>query len=243
MVYCRCRIPFGGLLNTAPASTAELRESVGPLWAELVAEPFCRAIADGSLPLTSFRFYVSQNLIYLQDYARMLAVGASRARNGAELEQFTDALDNIVKVEIPQNERLLARVEALVGVRNRADLTPGPATVAYTSWLTSIAARGNADDIAAALLPCAWSYGDIACGLTVVTSTERLYGEWIEFFASEDYAHVVKNLRAAFDARLAIMTADARTKAAQTFLFGCRLERQFWHQGLMCTQWPDLGEV
>lgn len=227
--------------GAAPTTTAELRASVGPLWHALIEHPFPAGLAAATLPLERFRFYVTQNLLYLPDYARMLAVGASRSQDGVVLAEYTDALVNIVRVEIPQNERMRADVVAQAGEGPATEGVRAPATVAYTSWLLSIAANGDANDIAAALLPCAWSYGEIARALIDDAVAHPVYSGWLAFFASDDYDAVVTTLRESFDRELAGMSESARERAAEIFLTGCRLERQFWDQGFSGASWPDLA--
>lgn len=223
-----------------PATTADLRDQAGALWTDLLDHPFPRGLAEASVPVAQFRFYVAQNLCYLPDYARMLATAAARSRDDAGLAHFSAALANIVDVEIPQNRRMLARAAELAGPCVDTDLEPAPATVAYTSWLLAVAARGDADDIAAALLPCAWSYGEIAAGLIGSAVPHPVLHEWVAFFATPSYAAVVAELRSGFDDRLAQLGADARRRAAATFRTGCRLERRFWDQAATGEQWADL---
>ncbi|WP_159499036.1 thiaminase II [Microbacterium sp. 18062] len=224
---------------TAPRTTAELREHARPLYDALVHHEFPRQLASGVLPPERFRFYVTQNLLYLPDYARMLAAGAARTHDDQTLAEFTRAVVNIVDVEIPQNERLREAIVALAGPVPEADTTKAPATVAYTSWLLAIAGSGNTADISAALLPCAWSYGDIALRLLPDVAEHPVYTDWIAFFASDEYAAVVNGLRTAFDRELAELSERERARLTEIFVTGCRLERQFWDQGLNATLWPD----
>ena len=227
-------------MSAAPATTAELREAAGGLWNALIEHPFPAGLADATLPPERFRYYVTQNLLYLPDYARMLAVGASRAPDGVVLEEYTEALVNIVKVEIPQNERMLATAVDLAGPAPEHESVRAPATVAYTSWLLAVAATGDSNDIAAALLPCAWSYGEIARRVQPTAVAHPVYSGWVDFFASDAYDAVVTTLRESFDRELASMTEAARMRAADIFVTGCRLERQFWDQGFSGATWPDL---
>jgi thiaminase/transcriptional activator TenA len=233
--------PASAPAPAAPSTTAGLRDSVGPLWNALIEHPFPRGLADGTLPPERFRFYLAQNLLYLPDYARMLAMGATRSPDLRGLGEYTDALVNIVAVEIPQNERMHADAVVLAGEGPASEAVRAPATVAYTSWLLSIAATGDANDIAAALLPCAWSYGEIATGLIDGAVEHPAYRGWVEFFASPAYAAVVTTLRESFDRELAAMPEAARVRAADIFITGCRLERQFWDQGFAGTTWNDLS--
>lgn len=46
------------------------------LWSEFIDHPFVRGIANGTLPLESFIFYLKQDYLYLQHYARAAALAA-----------------------------------------------------------------------------------------------------------------------------------------------------------------------
>jgi hypothetical protein len=63
----------------APMFSAHLRQLADSIWAAQHAHPFVRGIGDGTLPLDKFAFWVRQDYRYLVDYARVFALGASRA--------------------------------------------------------------------------------------------------------------------------------------------------------------------
>lgn len=46
------------------------------LWSEFIDHPFVRGIADGTLPVESFTYYLKQDYLYLQHYARAAALAA-----------------------------------------------------------------------------------------------------------------------------------------------------------------------
>ncbi len=224
-------------------SSASLRTIAAPIWDALVSHPFTRGLADGTLPPERFRFYISQNLLYLPEYARMIAIGASRSVDNRALAESTRALVNIVDVEIPQNVRMRDDIVAIAGPTGPSDLIMAPATAAYSSWLLATAGSGTALDVSAALLPCAWSYGEIARGLIDVVSAKDalpVYREWLAFFASDDYDAVVVDLRHAFDRDYAAADDASRARLADIFVTGCRMERLFWDQGFAGRHWPDL---
>jgi len=227
---------------SAPATSEEFRRSAGVVWDSLIRHEFPRHLADATLPPERFRFYISQNILYLPEYARMIAVGASRTVDIRGLEESSRAIANIVEVEIPQNVRMRDGIVELAGPVTCADEVMAPATTAYTSWLLAVAARGSVIDISAALLPCAWSYGVIARKLVPGSSPHPVYREWLRFFASDDYDAVVTELRTAFDRNLAETRETQREHLASIFLTGCRMERQFWDQGLTASHWPDLTD-
>ena len=49
----------------ATSFTQSLRAPNEDIWKTLLGNRFVAAMADASLPLESFRFYIEQNLIYL----------------------------------------------------------------------------------------------------------------------------------------------------------------------------------
>jgi thiaminase/transcriptional activator TenA len=226
---------------SATASLGDrLRTECRKDWELLHAHPFVRALADATLPPDAFRFYVEQNLQYLPEYARAMALGAGRAHDLGTMRVFAADLANVVEVEIPQNEELLRRAIEL-GARDRGGGEGmAPATLAYTSFLVATAARGRTLEVLAAILPCTWSYGEIASRLVDDVVEHPVYAEWIRFFGSADYARVVDTMRADFEERAA--GADEATQERLSFLFSTsvRLERDFWDMAYGLEHWPDV---
>jgi thiaminase (transcriptional activator TenA) len=201
-----------------------LRDGCEPAWSGLADHPFVRGLADGSLEPERFRFYLEQNLFYLPRYARVMAMGVAKARDERELRLFAAALSQVIDVEIPENRDLLQRVCEL-GAEDRGGADePAPAALAYTSWLESVAAAGGTPEILAAVLPCTWSYGDIAKRLAP-GAPHPIYADWIALFAGDDYSDVVQRMRR--DTDELIGGADLEP-LADIFRTGVRLERGFW---------------
>jgi thiaminase/transcriptional activator TenA len=208
---------------TAVSLTERLRAGCRDEWEALHAHPFVRGLADGTLPLDAFRFYLEQNLQYLPEYARAMALGASRADDVSTMRIFAAELTNIVESEIPQNEALLQRAIELGAADRGGTAGTAPATVAYTSFLVGTAARGGPAEIMAAIVPCTWSYGEIAGRLEV--AEHPLYAEWVRFFGSPGYGRIVEAMRRDFE-RLA---GDAEEERLQwLFTTAVRCERAFW---------------
>jgi thiaminase/transcriptional activator TenA len=121
-----------------------------------------------------------------------------------------------------------------------------PATVAYTSYMQALSLRGGPLEIMAALLPCAWSYVEIATRLRVGTDAAHpVYGDWIAYFSRPDVVDMVGAMRRDFDALLAEEGSNqVRERAlADVFATSSRLERAFWEMAYTFEQWPDLGDA
>jgi thiaminase/transcriptional activator TenA len=217
-----------------------LREECLPVWGALHTHPFVTELAAGTLPLEKFRFYLEQNLMYLPEYSRAIAIGASRSRDAEELRSFTAALENIVRTEIPENEALLAKaIEA--GAEDRGGASAmAPANLAYSSYLIAAAFKGGATEVMTAIMPCAWSYGEIAAKLRPDAADHPVYGPWIEFFAGEEYAEIVGRMKDELDA-LARQDRMSAGDLSETFRTGARLELGFWGMAYGLEQWPDVA--
>jgi hydroxymethylpyrimidine/phosphomethylpyrimidine kinase len=50
------------------------------LWSDFIDHPFVLGIADGTLPIESFIYYLKQDYLYLQHYARAAALAAFKCK-------------------------------------------------------------------------------------------------------------------------------------------------------------------
>ncbi|MFN8217890.1 MAG: thiaminase II [Solirubrobacterales bacterium] len=230
-------------MSGAEGSLCEwLRDESLAVWESLHEHPFLVELAAGTLPPEKFRFYLEQNLMYLPEYSRTIAIGAARSRDDAELRSFGGAIDNIVRVEIPENEAFLAQIVEL-GAEDRggaAEMAPG--TLAYTSFLIAAAFKGGPLEVMTAIMPCAWSYGDIARRLQGEAVDHPVYAKWLAFFASDEYSELVERMKAELDA-LARREGTDPAHLSETFRNGARLELGFWEMAYGLEQWPDAAAV
>ena len=118
-----------------------------------------------------------------------------------------------------------------------------PANVAYTSFLLATAAAGGPLEITAAILPCSWSYIEIARGLKDQLAEHPVYADWVGFYLQEEEADLVKNMRETFDqmTRREVMSDDRRSQLGEIFTMSSRLEGMFWEMVYTLDQWPDLA--
>jgi thiaminase/transcriptional activator TenA len=212
-------------------------------WEDLHAHPFLRELVAGTLPLEVFRFYLEQNVRYLPQYARCIAMGAAKAADDEQLEWFEEALTNIVRTELPQNRQLLERVIDLGAEDRRGAAAMAMANRAYTGFLLTVAWRGDALEILTAILPCAWSYGEIASRLEGEIAPHPVYADWVRFFAAPEYAQLVELMRSRLD-RLGRDAGEAtRARLLDVFREGSRLELAFWEMAYGLKQWSDMGAM
>jgi thiaminase (transcriptional activator TenA) len=225
--------------NVLERPSARLRDASEPAWSALAAHPFTRELAAGELAPERFRFYIEQNLMYLPQYARVMALGAAKARDERELALFAAALHQVIEVELPQNRALRERVVELGAPDRGGALEPAPANLAYTSWLLSVAFSGGALEILASVLPCTWSYGAIGQKLAPAAAEHPIYREWICFFADDEYSAVVERMRHDLDDLAGGAGDEELERLAVIFRTGVRLERGFWDMAYTLFAWAD----
>jgi thiaminase (transcriptional activator TenA) len=225
------------------AFSGRLRARCDRIWAGLHAHPFLGELARGTLPLDRFRFFIEQDLLFLPAFARCMAMGAAKSASDAELEFFTRQLDGVVRLEIPSNRRLLDQVISL-GAQDRSGARGmAPANVAYTSFLVATAAAGGPLEITTAILPCSWSYIEIAAELKDQIADHPVYSDWVAFYLQDEEAELVRNMRETFDemTRDGAVSDEKREQLAGIFMMSSRLEGRFWEMAYTLDQWPDLG--
>ena len=211
--------------------SAVLRERGAASWAAAVSHPMVAEIGAGSLPHETFRYYFGQNVLYLEDYARAIALIIGRAPDLAGITVLTRFLSQIVDTELPANYAFLAR---LGGPAQASRARPGPAAVmapvtyAYTRHLLDTAGRHDLPTGLAAVLPCQWSYGELATRLAVAMPADPVYADWIAMFAGDGYNELVQASTSLLDQRADAADAALMTSLAAVFDRSTRYELAFW---------------
>jgi thiaminase/transcriptional activator TenA len=222
--------------------TESLRQPHDVIWDALLTNPFVTEMAAATLPPEKFRYYIEQNLQYLPEYARVLGFGAARSTSAAELTRFAHSLSQIVDVELAANRRLHQAIVDLGAPDRGGALEPSPTCLAYTSYLVATAATGDALDVMAAILPCAWSYHEIAVHHREI-QPHPVYADWLGFFASDDYATYLRGLLGELDEVVGELDDRDLPRLRRRFLIGARYERSFWDMAYTMERWPDVARV
>jgi thiaminase/transcriptional activator TenA len=220
---------------------ASLRGDCRDLWDGLHAHSFIRELAAGTLSPDRFRFFLEQDIFFLPELARAVGLGVAKAETERELAHFAEEMHAVIDRELENNRRLLARVIELGAADRGGLLAAAPATVGYSGFLVSTAGRGGTLEIMAALLPCTWSYAEIAAGLKDEIAPHPVYADWVSFFASDGFVELIAGRRRTLDELAAGLDASRRRQLSQIFTMSTRLEQRFWDMAYNLEQWPDLA--
>jgi thiaminase (transcriptional activator TenA) len=207
--------------------SSDLRERGRPVWMAAISHPMVKQIGDGTLPYPTFRRYFEQNVLYLGDYARSIGLIAGKAPDWSAADVLSRFLRQIVGTEIPANIAFLRRLGGSPDVAGGTGAM-SPLTYAYTRHLLFTCAQGSCAEGLAAVLPCQWSYGDLARPLMNSPPADPVYADWIAMFGNDGYGSLVDETTALLD-RLAD-PADGGTVRALSRVFDVSVsyEVQFW---------------
>lgn len=210
----------------------ELRGQAAPIWDAIFEHPFLRELRAGTLPLEKFRYFLTQDWHYLDVFARTVGAAISKAPDSRTLEHLADRV--LRPIEKPLHRKL---AEILQLEASQLDSTqPSPTTTAYMNHLLATAAQGGVGEIAAALLPCPWTFHEIGQRLGDVR--HPVYSEWAAFYASGFLAESVRAWRGFVDQAAIPASAAKRSAMANAFLLSSRYEYLFWEMAYRQEEWP-----
>ena len=124
--------------------------TIEPIYQSIIEHPFNLELAKGTLEKEKFQFYIKQDSLYLVDFARALAVAASRAASPDELVLLVDFSKGAIIAERELHEFYFD----FYGLKLDVEKAPGCFT--YTHFLISTATNSSYEESLAALLPCFW---------------------------------------------------------------------------------------
>jgi thiaminase (transcriptional activator TenA) len=212
--------------------TDQLWADARPVWQAIRDHPFLAELRAGTLPLETFRYYVTQDYHYLEGFARAVATALAKAPTSATLKALAKRV--LRPIERPLHEKLFA----LAGLDPAEvhDAPVAPTNLAYQNHMLATAARGGLGETASALLPCPWTYD--ALGEVVVGVDHPVYGEWARFYTEGLLEESRRAWRAFVDQEAEEAGPRTRTAMRQAFLVSFRYEYMFWEMAYRREAWP-----
>lgn len=215
----------------------QLKRHALPIWHAIYTHPFLNELHAGTLPLDRFTYFILQDYLYLLDFAQVLCLGGAKSPDLKTLEIFTRHA--LITVEVERSFHA-SFGRSLGFSQKQLDTTPkAPITEAYTGHLQAVARSGGLGEIVAAVLPCYWIYGEV--GKRLYKNRPRnpkIYREWIETYASEDYWKPVREQIRLMDHLGAIAKSEEKKLMRAHFLLSSRYEFLFWDQAYRMEEWP-----
>lgn len=207
-----------------------------PLRAAMAAMPFNQELASGALSRAAFRHYMIQDALYLQGYARVLAIGAAKAPDADTILEFAKASQTAIVVERALHQGYLDQFG--VSAADLAAAEMAPSCAAYVNFMLAEAATGSFATLVGAVLPCFWVYREIGLAIKANGAANNFYQAWIDTYADESFGAATDRMIAIYDHCAAEAGAEDHARMEQRFLTCTRYEWMFWDGAYRQERWP-----
>jgi thiaminase (transcriptional activator TenA) len=222
--------------------TDYLRAKADASWQASFDHPFVTGIADGTLPLENFKYYVLNDSYYLSIFAKVQALGAAKAADLYTASRLAVHAQSTYNAELGLHENFSKRLG--ITPEEVAAFEPSPSAYAYTTHILSIGHTGTLGEIIAALLPCYWLYYEIGQRQAGATPAEPIYQDWVNAYGDEWFSELVIEQINRLDALAEQATDEERQRMERHFLLSSQYELQFWAMAYSLEKWPvDAVEV
>lgn len=212
-----------------------LRDDAGPVWESLTGHPFVAELCRGDLPLEKFEYYILQDYHYLVTAMRNFSIIASKAPTVEALREIISILDLEARSEFDGYLELLERLGYTAD--DASGVEPMPVSVSYGGFLVSTSSVGSYAEAITAVLPCFWSYAEIArrWSAELESNEVELYRDWGHAYAGEKYLRLVGKLRDLVDEA---GEREPYEKLKEVFITASRFEYMFWDAVYSGRRWP-----
>ncbi|HYO01200.1 MAG TPA: thiaminase II [Mycobacterium sp.] len=224
-------------MSTQPQTWSNrLWDEIEPTFAAILAHPFVTGLTDGTLDTDLFAHYVAQDVHYLRDYARALAIVGAKAPTLKDTAMFARHAADVFDVELSLHGTLLPALGldpvTVVGARVM------PTTQAYTSYLLATTYGGSFADGLAAILPCYWIYARVGAALLERGSPDPRFQSWIDSYGGEDFAETVAQVLGLTDHIGLQLNPTEEANARSHFVTTARYEWMFFDAAHRREDWP-----
>ncbi len=212
--------------------TEQCWQETKPVYDAILAHPFNRELAAGTLARERFAQYVQQDSLYLRDYARCLALLAAKAPTS----EIAEDLLNYAKEGIAVERALHGHFFTQFNIVHAEEATP--ACFAYTQFLLAVVAMESFPVGLAAVLPCFWIYREVGLHIAEHAAAPNPYMPWIETYSDEAFGTSVERMLEITNEAAAASSASVREEMLKAFVASSRCEWMFWDSAYRQEAWP-----
>ena len=205
-----------------------LLDATQDIWIQYNEHPFVKGIENGKLDREKFRYYIIQDYLYLEDYAKTFAVGVAKAKSLKIANLFAKYI-SVMNGELNVHEGYLARLGV---TQDEIDATSRSLdNLSYTSYMLRVAYEEREAEILAAILACAYSYEVIAKKIVEnnpAATEDEFYGDWVKGYISDAYSEENVVLLDSLNELAAHYTEKQIKHLVDIFVACSRYELAFW---------------
>lgn len=221
--------------NSMPFSHLAWQQTA-TIYQKILAMPFNRELADGTLAADKFQHYLIQDAHYLEGFARSLSLLSAKGLTADHVVHFAKAAETAIVVE----RSLHANYMRQFGISHQQfqATPPTPACEHYVSFLLRVAALEPFEVGLACLLPCFWIYREVGKTIAQNHAPDNPFQAWIDTYAGADFETAVDHVIQITD-QVAEFTSELnQNQMFHRFQRAVQLEYMFWDSAYGLDQWP-----
>jgi thiaminase/transcriptional activator TenA len=223
--------------QTTGSFTDAAWRKIAPIRSAIDALPLLEKLSDGTLAPEIFRHYILEDALYLNRYARCLAIVAAKAPDNAQVLRFLTSAQNAIKVEQALHGGFLATFG--VTAEDAATAEPSPSGFAYTNFLMATAHHSSFAVALSAILPCFWIYWNVGEAIKSRPATpDNPYQAWIEAYGDPQFAAGAREVIALTDMAAEAASPAERAQMLDVFTRASQYEWMFWDAAWRLERWP-----
>lgn len=210
-------------------TTERLLAAAKDIWAAYNEHPFVLGIQDGTLAREKFKYYIIQDYLYLEEYAKVFAIGIAKAKSLDTMRLFSRQVNFLTEGEMDIHRGYMGTFTV-----SQEELTATPRALdnlSYTSYMLRVAYEEGEAEILAAILSCAYSYEVIAKTIlknNPSASEHPFYGNWVKGYAGPEFCDGNVVLLDTLNHLTSRYTEEQLRHLTDIFLACSRYELAFW---------------
>lgn len=205
-----------------------LYNSIIDLWEKYNEHPFVKGLADGTLPIEKFQFFMIQDHLYLMQYAKVFAIGVLKSKSETDMRLFAGLISDTLNTENAIHQSYLRRLG--ISKEMIANAKPSIVTDSYTNYMIAIAEKEGLGELMAAVLSCSWSYKLIGDFMEKIPGAKEheFYGDWVSQYMSDGYRSANDTMIELVD-RLCAGYTEEQLQNLEHIVYVCsQYEYMFW---------------
>ncbi len=220
----------------------QIFKRVEPVWQSYLTHPFVKGIGDGTLDKAKFVHYMKQDYIYLIEYSRLFAIGASKAYDLSTMTLFGELLHGTLSFEMDLHRQYAAKFD--ISAKELEETEPSATMLSYTSYMLSQASLGGVENTIAAVLACAWSYNYIGKHLAENPQSleHEFYGDWVKTYSSPEFTALTEKCIQLIDEIGKTASPELKKNLEEIVVRTSYYEYMFWDMAENISMW-DVSET
>lgn len=212
-----------------------LRNYTASMLEAIYQHPFNQELIKGTLPLDKFTYYLEQDILYLNDFSKALALIAVRL----PLQEHRECFLRFANESIQSEKQLHYTFLHQYSLFDAEQKEQSPFCFIHSNYLLKLAILGTVEEAVASLVPCFWVYQQVGqqALMKARSNINNPYQVWIDLYASPEFDHSVTSAVKIFNELASDCSAQQHEKMIAAFKRSMQLEWNFWQGAYSLENW------